>query len=91
MIKLVSILLVLNCTTSYSKDVEKDLKSNYQQFLDKCNRDSCCERSVKVAESIKAIIISRSTECPKGYQRDLLKCKSSYVWCKQNMKAKPRK
>lgn len=57
-------------------------RQDYKFFIEKCRGDSCCETSAKRAQTSKGyVLLKGEAGCSPGFERNILKCPSSYVWC----------
>jgi hypothetical protein len=57
-------------------------RQDYKVLIKKCGGDSCCETSARRAQKSKGyVLLKREGRCAPGFERNILKCISSYVWC----------
>lgn len=77
-----------------SKQIEPKTQAYYDDFRKKCDDKydkSCCLSSVNNAEKEKSLIFESNNgnmnidaRCSDGYQLDMNRCETSYVWCSKN-------
>ena len=85
----VSLIFLSGCVNQTThKPIEPKTKAYYDSFREKCDTDGCCLSSVKNAEKENSLIFESNNggmnienECPDGYQLDMNKCITSYIWC----------
>lgn len=68
-----------------------EMSKYYQEYADKCLKTympSCCLSSIDSAEAQNSLLFESNdggmnidAKCPDGYQLDMNKCKTSYIWC----------
>ncbi|MFH1520858.1 MAG: hypothetical protein ABID61_04385 [Candidatus Micrarchaeota archaeon] len=79
------VVLVLVLSSNKQND-EPELLEYYQKLAEQCESKgsySCCMASVNdMADN--NYMLEPATGCPDGYQRDLLKCEDTFVWCERN-------
>lgn len=81
---LLNALLLLSFSACFSGEPEPIANvgvRDYEVLLKRCNGNSCCEASARKIKQIKGFALKNNTSCPKGYRRNLMKCRSSYSWC----------
>ena len=74
-----------------SKQIEPKTKAYYDDFRKQCQDKydkSCCLDSVNNAEKENSLLFESNnggmnidSECPDGYQLDMYKCETSFIWC----------
>ncbi len=46
-------------------------------------RDSCCAASVNAMKNVRAKPADAQGNCPKGFQKNMLKCITTKTWCEK--------
>ncbi len=84
MIKFLLHFLLFSCTAGVAKNPspidDVDVR-DYPELIKRCNENSCCVSSAKHIQQNKGFVLKEDATCPENYQRDMLKCISSYKWC----------
>lgn len=61
----------------------------YDQLERECEGSSCCISSVRTMRMLDAVLATNRETCPQGYERDMLRCIDSYVWCVPTRRTPP--
>ena len=84
--------LLFGCSKEIEpKKIEPGTRDYYDSFREKCKDtwdDKCCLASVDRAEKENSPLFESNNggmdidnKCPDGYILDMLKCRTSYIWC----------
>ncbi|WP_412470098.1 MULTISPECIES: hypothetical protein [unclassified Halobacteriovorax] len=73
--------LVTLATLILSLSCQSNSEEYYDQYIKKCNGNSCCESSIRNAKSSESIILEDGKSCPDGYRVEMQKCIGSKRWC----------
>ncbi|POB12543.1 hypothetical protein [Halobacteriovorax sp. DA5] len=73
LITLATLIFCLSCQSKSEVD--------YDQYIKKCNGNSCCESSIRNAKASESIILEDGKSCPDGYRVEMQKCIGSKRWC----------
>lgn len=83
---IIILFFVSACYGGDPKSISDVDSRDYSELFDRCNGDGCCEASAKDIKQTKGFVLKDGYDCPAGYQRNGMKCVTSYRWCEPNLK-----